>query len=131
MTEPDMGTWTYDRNGNLITQQSRNRKGFNHEGPGAASGRNQIRNTNIEQGISNDEAFLSFDVHYSLVDICYLDKSLGKEMIQKYAGQSESFDRQIELLKKGMYDSDYKITWWVRLKDKIIFLLDKYNILHL
>ena len=37
----------------------------------------------------------------ALVDICYLDKSLGEEMIQKYAGQSELFDRQIELLKKG------------------------------
>ena len=74
------------------------------------------------------------EIHYfredALVSICYLDKSLGEEMIEKYAGQSESFDRQIELLKKGMYDKDYNITWWDRLKDKIIFLLDKYNILH-
>lgn len=74
------------------------------------------------------------EVHYfredALVSICYLDKSLGEEMIEKYAGQSESFDRQIGLLKKGMYDNDYNITWWDRLKDKIIFLLDKHNILH-
>ena len=46
---------------------------WNHRFPGAAYGRNkfEIRNSNIEQGISNDKAFLSFGVHYSLFDIQY------------------------------------------------------------
>ena len=50
--------------------------GFAADLSGAASGRNQIRNSkfeirisNIEQGNLNDETFLSFDVHYSLFDI--------------------------------------------------------------
>jgi len=77
----------------------------------------------------------SSEIYYfredALVSIWYLDKALGERMIERYAGQNESFDRQIELLKKGIYDSDYKRTWWDRLKDKIIFLLDKYSILHL
>ena len=55
---------------------------ISQRGKAATNSKYEIRISNIEQGISNDEAFLSFGVHYSLFDIQY-SLSNGKNSMPK------------------------------------------------
>lgn len=73
---------------------------------------------------------LSEEIYFrcdALVSIWYIDRKLGEELAEKFADVDDSC---VELLRKGVDDPDYERTFSGYLLDRVLYLLDKYDILH-